>query len=37
MNGKEIGEVLEIHRSDVTVSSYDDASETLTVNTRTQF
>ncbi len=37
MNGKEIGELLEKHRCDVTSATYDDASETLTVNTRTQF
>jgi hypothetical protein len=37
MNGKEIGGMLEKHRSDVTETSYDESSETLTVNTRTQF
>jgi hypothetical protein len=37
MNGKEIGGILAEHRSDVTGTSYDDASETLTVSTRTQF
>lgn len=37
MNGKEIGEILKEHRSDVTGATYDDSSESLTVITRTRF